>query len=461
MDTTDVILAIGSPPGRSLRGIIRVSGADALTLLLPHLRLAADMPLMRGAHRARLSMERGRELATIAMVFPGPQSYTGENLLELQVPGNPLLLERIVDMMLSSARSRSLPARRAEPGEFTARAFFNGKLTLTQAEGVAATIAAQSDAELRAAHLLTTGTLGAFAHRLMNQLASALALVEAGIDFTDQEDVVAIAPEALHDRLLHLRAEIESHLRRSVGIEQLQAIPWVVLVGEPNAGKSSLFNALLGHERAVVSNIAGTTRDVLAEPLAIGTSRGSAEVMLVDLAGLDDGASPVNRLMQLAAQHAIDRAELILRCVPVDEPAPIPIGDRELLVRTKADLAAAAASTARGLTHDRILVSARSGDGLHGLRHAIAQRLATRAVSLAADAMALSARHESALRSAHLNLTEAIALIQPHRAGRSLPNAELVASAMRAALDDLGALAGEMTPDDILGRIFATFCVGK
>jgi len=283
VEITDVILAVASPPGHSPRGIIRVSGDDTFTLLQPHLTLRDGAPfsLSRGIFRARLSLN-DRTIPVLALIFPGRNSYTGQDSLELQLPGNPVLLHRIIDAIIESAAARNLSARRAGPGEFTARAFFNDRLTLTQAEGVAATIAARSDAELRAASTLRDGALGDFAATLADDLAAALALVEAGIDFTDQEDVVAITPADLHDRLTDLARNITNHLDRSVGIEQLQAIPWVVLTGEPNAGKSTLFNALLGRSRAVVAAQPGVTRDVLAEPLTITTGHGPAEVMLVD-----------------------------------------------------------------------------------------------------------------------------------------------------------------------------------
>ncbi|MHC4768582.1 MAG: tRNA modification GTPase [Planctomycetota bacterium] len=449
MDTSANILAVASPPGRSLRGIVRVSGAQAFELLTPHVELGA-----RGTHRARLQVD-DLDVACLAFVFPGPGSYTGEDAVELQLPGNPALLERVVDHLIESGQGRGLDARRAEAGEFTARAFLNGKMSLTQAEGVAAIIAAQSDAQLRAGRLLASGALGGLARGLADDLAAALALVEAGIDFTDQEDVVAIGPREPHTRVVALRDRIQDQLDRSVATEQLAALAWVVLTGEPNSGKSTLFNALLGRTRAVVSEIAGTTRDVLVEPLLIDTGRGPAEVMLVDLAGTDAAESDLNRQMQAAARQAIERADLVLHCVPVGAtPCEVANVDR-LTVRTKSDL-----DPARTTGHG-IAVSARNGDGLDELRAAVGQRLADRAVSLAADAMALRPRHEAALRSAARNLTETTALVEPLPDERHVPRPELVAATLRAALDDLGRLAGNVTPDDVLGRVFATFCVGK
>ncbi len=456
MDTTAVILAVASPPGRSLRGIVRASGPGCFALLEPHV----PGPWSRAVRCTHLRAD-GLELACIVHIFEGPRSYTGEDSVEIQIPGNPALLTRVIETLLVSGRRRDLEVRRAEAGEFSARAFLNGRLSLTEAEGVAATIAARSDAQLRAAGLLAAGALGRLAHELSDTLAGALALVEAGIDFTDQEDVVAIAPRELLDILVPSRDRVETLLARSVGTEQLEAIPWVVLTGETNAGKSTLFNALLGHPRAVVGDAPGTTRDGLNEPLTIQTPQGPAEIMLVDLAGADPGESLLNRQMQSAARQAIDRAELVIHCVP-DEPARASPGDRELLVRTKSDLASTPGPPGSpGPPTTGVAVSAVTGAGITTLLDAIAGRLANRAVSLAADALALEPRHEAALRGAQYNLDDAIELVHPVRDQRQLPQPELVAAALRLALDDLATLAGNVTPDDVLGRIFATFCVGK
>jgi tRNA modification GTPase len=246
-------------------------------------------------------------------------------------------------------------------------------------------------------------------------------------------------------------------LDRAVGMEQLDAIPWVVLSGRPNAGKSTLFNALLGRERAVVSGRAGTTRDVLAEPLALSVGADRPEVMLVDLAGADAEADELDRLVQAAARAAAERAELVLRCVPAGEPVDGDACAGELVVRTKRDLA----GDLSGAAAPGLAVSAHRGEGIDELRREIAARLGDRAVSLGADAMALRPRHELALRSAADHLDGAIALVAQAPRARALDEPALLAAALRLALDDLTALAGNITPDDVLGRIFATFCIGK
>jgi tRNA modification GTPase len=479
----DLIVAVASAPGRALRGIIRLSGERTHDLLRDLLRFRAESKEAGFDRARRASGTRGEEdldqacdrvpqfstasallarltlhklqIPCICLLSRGPRSYTGEDAAELQLPGNPVLLQRVIDALLDAARARGVAARHAEPGEFTARAYLNGKLSLTQAEGVAAAIAAQSDAELRAANMLLSGAIGELAHQLADELATVLALVEAGIDFTDQEDVVPIAPAALLQRIEQLYKHIDAQLHRAVGMESLQAIPWVVLTGRPNTGKSTLFNALLGRQRAVVSDIAGTTRDVLAEPLTIATPHGPAEVMLIDLAGCADDPTAMNRLMQAAAREALQRAELVIDCQPANEPRAASRLHDALTVVTKCDLSCAKPRPAA------LRISAVTGEGLDNLRGAIALRLADRAVNVAADALALRPRHEAALRSAADHLVAAIDLLRHSQGDRSLARPELVAASMRAALDNLAELAGDITPDDVLGRVFATFCVGK
>ncbi len=330
----------------------------------------------------------------------------------------------------------------------------NGRLSLTEAEGVAATIAARSDAELRAAGQLRRGSLGRLGSAFADELADALARVEAGIDFTDQEDVVAIEPRELQMRVERIRSRIGQLLERAVGMEQLEAIPWVVVVGPPNAGKSSLFNALLGHERAVVSAAAGTTRDVIVEPLHVPTDLGSAEVMLVDLAGTADCEDALGRAMQSAARAAVERADLVVRCTPAGAAIP-PTRPEELLVSTKSDLRPTAHVTGA------VMVSSITGSGLGDLKTAIGRRLQDRAVSLAADATALLPRHEASLRAAKSDLDEALRLLEASSERRTVSDPELVAACLRSGLDELGDLIGRQTPDDVLGRVFASFCIGK
>lgn len=460
------IIAVASAREPSLRGVVRLSGAGVFDLvaacLSSHERVAGDGRAWsaRGLYLAVFRLGSA-PLPLLVLAFSGPRSYTGEDSVELHTVGNPHVLDLIVETLLDAPRARELGARPAGPGEFTARAYLNQRLSLTEAEGVERAISARSDAELRAAHQLTDGRLGELAHRLADELAAALALVEAGIDFTDQEDVVAISPDDLDERLRALEQALEAHLSQAVGSEAIAAIPMVVLVGPPNAGKSTLFNALLGRERAVVSAVAGTTRDVLTEPLAIETARGRVEVMLADLAGLDEQDDAwLNMKMQAHARAAIDRADLLIICLPPEardwRDPKLPKRTPTIVIATKTD-----AIDADDEPNDQLAVSARTGLGLDDLRSRVASRLSDELVPLGAEVLALKPRHERALREAMEAVSEARTIVEPQRSHRHLAEAELVASTLRAALDRLGELAGDITPDDVLGRIFATFCVGK
>ncbi|MCA9286101.1 MAG: 50S ribosome-binding GTPase [Phycisphaerales bacterium] len=451
------IVAVSSPPGASVRGLVRVSGVGAASAMSAALqpRDASARPLPPRSPAAVRVPLGGCSVPALATVFPGPGSATGEDVVELLLPGQPDLLERVVDWIVSMLRSRAVPARRAAAGEFMARAFLNGRIELTAAEGVAAAIAARTDAELRAAHLLMDGALAVEARTLTASLTEGLALVEAGIDFTDQEDVVAVTPAELLGRLDGVRSTLRRRLDRAIGLERLQAVPWVVLAGRANAGKSTLLNALVGHERAVVSAVAGTTRDAVAEPVTLAGPHGAVEALLVDVAGEDDETLGLNPLMQAAAASAQARASIVLRCSPADEPPPSPSADARILdVCTKSDLAP---NDGRPGTR----VSAARNEGLDVLRRTIALHLADEGATVQGDAVALSARQESALRDASARVDEAIALVDRQQSERTLSDPELVAAALRGTIDALEALIGRVDPDEVLGLVFGRFCVGK
>lgn len=378
--------------------------------------------------------------------FCGPASYTGQDLVELQVPGNPALLDQLVHRLLAQG------ARMAEPGEFTFTAYLAGKLDLTQAEGIAATIHATSQAQLQAARLLRQGNLGTFSHKLVDELATALALVEAGIDFTDQDDVVAITTAQLLERLKSVDDQLAQLLANARSWGALEALPRVVLAGPPSAGKSTLFNALLGRERAVTHEQAGTTRDILAEPLILEHADGSKiEVMLMDIAGLDDAFNALDSDIQQAARNAIDQADVLIH-LGLIAPAP-----HVIRIIPKADQP----NTSLPEDEQVIPVSARTGMGIPRLKRSILARLGGRGVSIAAEKLALQPRHEQALKQAQTALDDALKQVTPQRHQHALDDLELIAGTLRYALDQLASLGGMMTPDDIIGRVFATFCVGK
>lgn len=457
MNLGDTIVAtIGGE--RSPRGIVRVSGPEAVA----GVEALAGASLRTGVARVRLALPVG-ELPSLALVYRAPRSFSGEDTIELLLPGN-LDLLRLVAQELCGRPSW----RHALPGEFTARAFLNGRLSAEQSEGVGALIAARTKTEHDAAARLLAGAAGVEYRKLADELASALALLEAGIDFTDQDDVVAISASDLRGRLLRIGSGIDA-LTGGKRPQETEAVePVVVLTGAPNAGKSTLFNALLKRQRAVVSEVAGTTRDAIAEVAdfaalgwAPGASFAATRVRLVDVAGLDAAIADragVDRMAQQAARKVIDDAHVVVWCDPTGrfeagaEGFRLAGDQRVIRVRTKADLLPMDGAAAAGV----VSVCAIDGWHLRSLVRAIQDGVAR---SQPSGAHGLVPRHARALAVAGDEIERAVALVGDEQGNPT--RAELIATSLRAALDELGSIAGKISPDDVIGRIFATFCIGK
>jgi len=442
----DTIVAIASAPGAGGVGLLRLSGPRARDIAQ---RIGVRTMRPRHAHYARFRDADGEVIDDgIALWFPAPNSFTGEEVVELQGHGSPVVLQQLV------ARCIALGARQARPGEFSERAFLNGKLDLAQAEAIADLIAASDTRAARAARRSLDGVFSQRVEATGEQLVLLRIHVEAAIDFADEpldtlggDQVRAGLGQALR-ALVQLRDDAERGRRLRDGLH-------AVLVGPPNAGKSSLLNALAGSERAIVTDIAGTTRDTLRETIRID----GLELTLVDTAGLRDGGDAIEREGMRRAHLEMQRTDLAIivldardpqagRAAVADVLAGVP---QQLWIHNKSDLLAQCpADSDANVVH----VSAATGQGL--------ERLHARLRELASGSAGDSVEGEFSARARHV---EAIVLAIGHveRADAELvhEHLELAAEELRLAHEALGEITGRMSADDLLGRIFSSFCIGK
>jgi tRNA modification GTPase len=454
INPSDTIVAPATAPGRGGIGVVRLSGPGVPAIaagLLPR-----GLPEPRHATLATFRDGAGEALDTgLALYFPAPHSYTGEAVLELHGHGGPAVLAALVE------RAVELGARRAEPGEFTRRAYLNDKLDLAQAEAVADLIDAGSQAAARAALRSLQGAFSSEVHALVEGLIDLRVWVEAAIDFPEEE-IDFLADPALAARVTALRARFDAVTRAARQGRVLRDGLTVVIAGRPNAGKSSLLNALAGHDAAIVTDLPGTTRDVVREHLELD----GLPVTVLDTAGLRiAGEGPADAVEAEGIRRTraeIARADLVLFVVDAAadpgaealaaERATLPEGVPLTLVFNKVDLVEGGDAVVAPAGTTPLRVSARSGAGLADLRAHLQA-----AIGYApGDTGALSARarHLDALARARGHLDAACALLADKRG-------ELVAEELRGAQQALGEITGEFSSEDLLGRIFGSFCIGK
>lgn len=449
MQFSDTIVALSSAPGPAARGIIRLSGPAAWEIVAAAVKPAPPAYAKISYHTLTVAAA-----PTMVILFAAPASFTGEHIAELHLPGSPALLRMVTQQLLAAG------ARQAEPGEFTARAFYHGKMDLTQAEGIAATISAGNNRQLRAAAALRDGALHAWCDDLAEGLADVLALLEAGIDFSDEPGVSFIDAATMRHRIASMIGRINSLQRHAVRWELLDTLPLVALVGRPNVGKSSLLNRLAGVHRAIVSPQAGATRDQVG--ITIAGRRGL--IRLVDTAGIDSAATPLTTAMATARCAAVKQADLVLLVTdPTDTPESVALLMKQLpashpqtlTVLNKCDLIASSAPL--HAEADVCVVSALAGHGIAALQQRM-DALLDDGEATAVHSTTLNARHQILLDEASAALERAMAFAHDDAL---VLHAELLASELRQALDALGGISGHINSDDVLGRVFGKFCIGK
>ncbi len=463
----DPIVAIATASGRGAVGIVRISGAGLAPLarvLCGRELIARQASYVAFVDRAATAIDRG-----LALFFPAPHSYTGEDILELQAHGGPIVLQLLVERCLEAAsaidpatgRPTLAGLRLAHPGEFTERAFLNDKLDLAQAEAVADLIDASTEAAARSATRSLSGAFSSAVEGLATELIELRLLVEATLDFPEEEVEFLDSGDA-RGRLLRAIAGVDAVMARARQGALLRDGLHVVLAGQPNVGKSSLLNALAGAELAIVTATPGTTRDKVAQTIQIE----GVPLHVVDTAGLRDASEEVERIGVERSWAEIEGADAIVflhdltrigeRSYDEEEariacrlPARLAADERLVHVFNKLDAAPGALPTDAGLA-----ISAVTGEGLAALR---ARLLAVAGWQPAPEGLFIArARHVEALRRTRAHLDAAAA-----HAARGNAALELFAEELRLAHDALGEITGRFTSDDLLGAIFGRFCIGK
>ncbi len=448
----DSIAAIATAPGRAGIGVVRVSGKSLAALALalcgkslpPRQAILSDFKDGQGT-----AIDQG-----LALFFPAPRSYTGEDVLELQGHGGPVVLQRVLKRCLE------LGARVAEPGEFSKRAFLNGKMDLAQAEGVADLIDAATEQAARCANRSIQGEFSAAVHAVADGLTELRALTEATLDFPE-EDIDTGTRSDQGVRLIGIREKLARLIAAASQGSLLREGAVVVLAGQPNAGKSSLLNRLAGEEIAIVTDIPGTTRDAIRQSINLG----GVPVHIVDTAGLRESADPVEQIGIARTWAAIAQADLAVLVIDATQGeteadrailAQLPPSLPCLRVYNKADLvdlvdrASAAARPSAGV----VTLSAKTGVGLDGFRAALSVAIGWRGdlEDGGGGVFMARTRHLAVLRLAEAGLA---------RAADQSGQQELFAEELRAAHQALMSITGEVTADDLLGEIFSRFCIGK
>jgi len=451
MNLDDTIVAIATPPGRGGIGVIRLSGADAQSIAASILRLKHEFAPGRAVFTELIEPDTGERIdEAVVTYFARPHSYTQEDVVEISAHGSPVVLRHVVELALARG------ARLAEPGEFTMRAFLNGRIDLTQAEAVRDLIESQTLYQARVAAQQLEGALSQRLQPTKKKLVELIAVMEAGIDFAE-DDVSVLPALQIVERIAGVQRPLEE-LRASFAYgKMVHEGLTLAIVGRPNVGKSSLFNRLVERERAIVTATPGTTRDLVTETVALG----GIPLKLIDTAGIRHSTDEAENIGIRKSHEALTEADIVL--VVVDSSSPLSPDDQELfqacrqrrafVVANKSDLARDSKLDVEGLKLFR--TSALTGEGIDQLRSEILSEVSGSS----------GAEHEAGfltnVRQQRLVEESLTALDAAKRAvERSIPH-EMIMLDLYSALRPLDAITGETTTDDILHLIFSSFCIGK
>lgn len=455
MPIGDTIVAVGTPMGESAIGLVRLSGCGSLAVLeaaMGHGKVFTPRELVYGVFKDSNHVVLDE---VMAVYFKGPASYTGEDMAEIYCHGNPLILRAIV------ADSVKRGCRYAEPGEFTRTAYLNGKIDLSQAEAVCDMISARSERALQSARVQLGGGLTKKVEFVAGKIIQAVAELEAFVDFPEED----LPPED-SGRIFQYLETAQHELKRLLETGQYRGILTsgvkVVILGEPNVGKSSLLNALLGEERAIVSSEAGTTRDYIKEEMMIGKYR----IQIIDTAGFRESTSEIEKMGMEKAVEKSHEADIILVVVDASHPSPsLPDSvmvdlkkEKTIIIENKVDLTGGGSieGLCNQLSGKRMRVSAMTGEGLVELRTLMESLLDERMNELAGDGIVVNGRHMLCLEKAKTTVDEAFRQLKV-----SGP-VELAISELRSTLDALGEVIGGVDDNErVLDAIFNTFCIGK
>jgi tRNA modification GTPase len=449
----DTIVAVATPPGRGGIGVVRIAGPEARAIAAPMLRLKHELQAGRAVFGELVEAGSSEKVDEVVVTyFAKPHSYTTDDIIEIAAHGSPVVLRHIVEMAIARG------ARLAEPGEFTLRAFLNGRIDLTQAEAVRDLIESQTLYQAQIASQQLDGALSRRIQPIKQQLVDLIATLEAGVDFAE-DDVAVLPGEQVQRRIADIRVPLEALAASFAFGKLVHEGLMLAIVGRPNVGKSSLFNRLVERERAIVTATPGTTRDLVSETVAIA----GIPIRLVDTAGIRQAQDEAELIGIQKSREALADADLVLIVTDASQPhheedqklVALVESRRAILVENKADLIVESQKKSAASEFPSVHTSAVTGEGIELLRHEILRQIGGEASPALASGFLTNARHQGLVTLSLTSLDAATIAVGTH-----VPH-EMLLLDLYNALRPLDEITGATTADDILNLIFSRFCIGK